>query len=123
VVDLVEVEGMRRGDDDLDVAGDARTVVLDERLPVVVLALLDLRALALALAVEGDLEVGALDGRACYARWASAAGRLAARGRLLAGGRLVARGATAGRWVMGHRRASWLDRGTLRRRGVYLHGG
>ncbi|MBA3840547.1 MAG: hypothetical protein H0X55_09695 [Thermoleophilaceae bacterium] len=91
---------MRRGDDDLDVAGDARTVVLDERLPVVVLALLDLRALALALAlavavavaVEGDLEVGALDGRACYARWASAAGRLAARGRLLAGGRLVARG-------------------------------
>jgi esterase/lipase superfamily enzyme len=94
VVDLVEVEGMRRGDDDLDVAGDARTVVLDERLPVVVLALLDLRALALALAVavEGDLEVGALDGRACYARWASAAGRLAARGRLLAGGRLVTRG-------------------------------
>jgi hypothetical protein len=90
VVDLVEVEGMRRGDDDLDVAGDAGTVVLDERLPVVVLALLDLRALALA--VEGDLEVGALDGRACYARWAFAAGRLAARGRLLAGGRLVARG-------------------------------
>ena len=107
---------MRRGDDDLDVAGDARTVVLDERLPVVVLALLDLRALALALAGEGDLEVGALDGRACYARRASAAGRLVARGRLLAGGRLVARGRLlAGRRLVASRRRR-LGAGHLRAR-------